>query len=77
MGGHNRGHRWLDGVVGAGADPQGKEGETGQEGRRGQDEAGHDAAPLHRSRHVGEHGHAGPQADAAPMRTQNHRTLRR
>ena len=26
MGGHNRGHRWFDGIVGARADPPGKEG---------------------------------------------------
>ena len=68
MGGHNRGHRWLDGVVGARADPQGKEGQIGEERCRGQDEVGYDAAPLHRFRHVGEHGHAGPQANATAMR---------
>ena len=77
MGGHNRGHRRPDGVVGAGAHPPSKEGQTGKERRRGQDQAGHDAAPLHRPGHVGKHGHAGPPADAAAVRPQDHRALRR
>ena len=77
MGGHNRGHRWPDGVVGARADPPGKKGQVGEERCRRQDEVGHDAAPIHRSGHVGKHGHAGPQADAAAMRPQNNRTVRR